>query len=1028
MWNRRFFVLPLVLMLACFRSDAAEAQRDGFRFRVAEGYELTKIAGEDLVTRPTVCDWDDQGRLVVVSSAGAEDSVREQLETKPHSVLRLIDDDGDGVFDRRIVAAQDLSFYSGVLCHGNDIFVSAPPSVWKLTDADGDGICESREVWHDGGTVTYCANDLHGPYLGPDGWIYWCKGAFGKQTHRLTDGTTVVSEAAHILRKRPEGGRVEIVTSGGMDNPIELAFLGNGEKFFTSTFLQHPADGRRDGIAHAVHGSVFGKIHRVIDDLPRTGDVMPVMTHLGPAAPSGLMRRRFGSDPGDVLVCAQFNLRRLSQHTLIADGATYRTLDTDLVTCDRLDFHPTDVIEDFDGSVVFLDTGDWYDLCCPSSGAEGKRSPGGVYRLRRVDAERSKRIAIDWADTDAEAAVAKLNDPSFVVRDRASDWLVDHPAESVPALRRALRRSPLTAAVASRIAWVSARIGGTEAIELFEWLLDDDRSPEVHHATLMAAMHAGELAPRRVGELLVSSPDAGVRRAAAEWTGRHGNEDDVADLMTVVARSDAGDRVLQHSLRYALIRLDRPDALVEYLAESRSTAEKLAALTVLGQIAPTRVASADAFRLLQNDDEQLQRLAAETLARGTNRSEEHVDALIKIWKRSPAGSSLRTQVAAILAARIDQPEVNGRVLDTLNEPVGHRESLQLVASIPITTIPAGWDRPLDRMIDSADRETKLQLADWLSEAELDPSDHRRTTDRWIDSASDERSALIDRLRFAAAIPAGVPADRHGLSGVLVDALSAAGDGRVSSLAGRVVRRLPIDRHAAEELLNRLNDATTSVFPTMVAAIAGSGETAAGRLLRRLPEYKVARTLPKEFLVNVFDRYDSFSERAEQVAEELSRPPADVAHTLSTLMSELPPGDMVRGMRIFHGEKSACGKCHRFGYVGGRIGPELTRIGRTRSRSNLLEAIVYPSAHLAQGYRSVRILTVDGAVFNGLVQSETSEELELATGIDGSIKIRKDQIEIRQDSDTSIMPAGLDGSMTKQELADVLELLSEFRKR
>ena len=354
-------------------------------FLVRDGYRFEKIADAGLVTRPTVADWDDKGRLVVMESAGAVGSVEKQLEDTPHTLVRLEDVDGDGTFDRRIVAAENLSFYSGVLCDGKDIYVSAPPCILKLTDEDGDGVCESRSVWHDGGTLTYCANDLHGPYAGPDGWLYWCKGAFGEQRHQLGDGEHLVSKAAQILRKRKSGGPVEIVTSGGMDNPIELVFLPNGERFFTSTFLQHPSGGKRDGIAHAVHGSVFGKRHHVIDGLPRTGELMPVMTHLGPAAPSGLARLRFGNRDENVLVCAQFNLHKVSQHTLKPSGATYSTTDQDLVSSKRLDFHPTDVIEDADGSLIILDTGDWYDLCCPSSGFEGKRSPGGIYRLQRDD-------------------------------------------------------------------------------------------------------------------------------------------------------------------------------------------------------------------------------------------------------------------------------------------------------------------------------------------------------------------------------------------------------------------------------------------------------------------------------------------------------------------------------------------------------------------------------------------------------------------------------------------------------------------
>ncbi len=126
---------------------------------------------------------------------------------------------------------------------GRDILVSAPPVIWKLTDADGDGVCEDREVWFDGQTVTNCANDLHGPYLGRDGWVYWCKGAFGKQTHTLLDGRVMESSAAHIFRRKHSDGPIEPIITGGMDNPVEVAFTPEGEKFLPVPSCNIPAAG-----------------------------------------------------------------------------------------------------------------------------------------------------------------------------------------------------------------------------------------------------------------------------------------------------------------------------------------------------------------------------------------------------------------------------------------------------------------------------------------------------------------------------------------------------------------------------------------------------------------------------------------------------------------------------------------------------------------------------------------------------------------------------------------------------------------
>src|SRR5438128_1634212 len=65
------------------------------------------------------------------------------------------------------------------------------------------------------------AADIHGPFLGPDGWFYWTDGRHG---HRIDqpDGSRSEGNAARVFRSRPDGTQVEVVCGGGMDNPVEI--------------------------------------------------------------------------------------------------------------------------------------------------------------------------------------------------------------------------------------------------------------------------------------------------------------------------------------------------------------------------------------------------------------------------------------------------------------------------------------------------------------------------------------------------------------------------------------------------------------------------------------------------------------------------------------------------------------------------------------------------------------------------------------------------------------------------------------
>ncbi len=283
--SQTLMLVGCLVLNACLASHSVaqtHAVRVGdYQFTIPVGMRIEPVATEELTTWPIVVDWDQQGRLLVVESGGVSKPIVEHNKQLLHRVVRLDDQNQDGIFDKRTVVAKDLPFMEGVLCVGNDLLVSAPPNIYRLIDADGDGVCEDRQIWFDGQTITGCANDLHGPYMGRDGWIYWCKGAFAEQQHDLLNGQRLTTTAAHIFRRRLSGGAIEPVMTGGMDNPVEVAIIPEGERFFTSTFLHNPGNGLRDGVAHAVYGGVHGKQHAVLDGHVRTGELMPVLVDLG---------------------------------------------------------------------------------------------------------------------------------------------------------------------------------------------------------------------------------------------------------------------------------------------------------------------------------------------------------------------------------------------------------------------------------------------------------------------------------------------------------------------------------------------------------------------------------------------------------------------------------------------------------------------------------------------------------------------------------------------------------------------------
>src|SRR5262249_42712039 len=144
-------------------------------------------------------------------------------------------------------------------------------------------------------------------------------------------------------------------------------------------------------LMHFVEGGVYPKPHPAVVEFKRTGPLMPVMSKFARIAPAGLMQYcslSFGREYQGNLFSAQFNPHRIQRHILIREGATFRTQDEDFVTSSDPDFHPTDVLEDADGSLLILDTGAWYVDACPLSRISKPDRVGAIYRIRKAGALR----------------------------------------------------------------------------------------------------------------------------------------------------------------------------------------------------------------------------------------------------------------------------------------------------------------------------------------------------------------------------------------------------------------------------------------------------------------------------------------------------------------------------------------------------------------------------------------------------------------------------------------------------------------
>lgn len=1032
------------LLVICFQlpCESAVAQRrmrdvelEGRSFSLPEDLELELAAKPPLIERPIHAAFDERGRLYVTESSGTNDPVATQLKEKPHRIWRLSDTDDDGVFDERTLFADNMMFPEGALWFRGSLYVTAPPQIWKLTDRDDDGRADHREVWFDGKTLTHCANDLHGPFLGRDGRFYWCKGAFAEQSYERPDGSNWSTRASHIFRCRPDGRDFEAVMTGGMDNPVEVVFTWSGERIFNTTFLQHPANGKRDGLIHAIYGGLYGKSHGVLEGHPRTGPLMPVMTHLGAAAPSGLAMLESesrGSLVRGTLLVTLFNMHKVTQHALVKDDASFTTVNADLLVCDDLDFHPTDVLEDADGSVLVIDTGGWYKLCCPTSQLWKPDVTGAIYRIKSNQVEKQfddpRGLKLDWNDATSKILVQRLFDRRPAVRFRAMDELALRGPDSVPALERAWRQS-IPSFLRLHVIWTLTRIDSPAARSLVQSALFEE-DPAVRQA----ALHSISLWRDRTAKYSVAAAlrdrEAPVRRAAAEAIGRIGDRSHVGELLKQL-ETDL-PRIREHSLIYALIEIGASEDTRKGLA-SKSPRVRKAALIALDQMRNSDLTRDDVLPLLEDPARRVREAAWDVAQRRQWGAEVVASRLRRVAETdSPLADQEWQELLQRVSQTVNQSAVQtalSNVLDRRSLPARYRiEIARLAASSRLLKLPSQWEDWViqELQAESPDKALVESIVDLLRSVKELP--------RSIELLKEiGQLTTLETLPVAARLKA--TEIRLAMEGRITDeefdlacrSLVFASPAPHRSIASGIVTQATTDARI-ESLIRVIPEVTAVELSVIIDAL---DEVAAKpqqeRLYASLMRQPATRSLDAERIKRLFDNAEP--ELADGVARLLSEIESIDQERLDRIRRVerlIESGDVRRGQEIFHGSKAACASCHALGYLGGDIGPDLTRIGGIRSERDLLESILMPSATFVRSYEPTTIITIDGRVFTGVIRNETERYVELVINQEKTERVYRNRIEERQPGAVSIMPAGLDEQFTDQELADIVKFLKEAR--
>jgi putative heme-binding domain-containing protein len=143
----------------------------------------------------------------------------------------------------------------------------------------------------------------------------------------------------------------------------------------------------------------------------------------------------------------------------------------------------------------------------------------------------------------------------------------------------------------------------------------------------------------------------------------------------------------------------------------------------------------------------------------------------------------------------------------------------------------------------------------------------------------------------------------------------------------------------------------------------------------------------------------------------------------------PPerGDATKGEQTFWAkDRGNCGQCHMVGARGGRLGPNLTRIGAARSVAALEREIRRPAEVIPVGYETITVATKSGRKIRGLRKNEDTFSVQVMTGAEDLLSFDKKDVEVTAESDRSLMPAYGADRLNDAELADLVRYLRSLR--
>jgi putative membrane-bound dehydrogenase-like protein len=978
-------------------------------------------------------------------------------------IHRIRDTDGDGLADESRILIENFNanpsydIAGGLLYHEGDLIVGVAPGVYRLRDDNRDGEIDRQIPISEGYNIhpAFGGHGISGVTMGPDGRFYWEVGDMGFNVVDKTGRRWPYPNQGAVLRSNPDGTDFEVFATG-IRNLQEFSFDEHGNlisvdndgdhqgEFERLVYIPNGSDsGWRSNWQYGKYTDAKNNRYNVWMDeemfKPRfEGQAAHIIPPVAPwhAGPSGMVynpgtalseewRKHFmvSSFPGAPAGA------RIYAFTLKEEGAGF-ALDNEKVLLRGILTVGMKIGPD--GALYLTD---WV------TGWDSKNS-GRLWKLDSpkeagtpVRKEVQSLLAADFAARSAGDLSTLLRHADMRVRQKSQFELV----------RRGDAQTLLTAARdrGDRLARIHglwglgqlARKDAQQGSHLAAFLKDDDPEIRAQGAKMIGDVRHAPSAAALVPVLKDAAPRP--RFFAAEALGRLEYKPAVGQLVEMLAENNDRDVYLRHAASLALSRIGDSNA-ISALAQHPSRGVRIAAVVALRRLRNPELAkfltdadegvATQAARAI-NDDGGIQAAIpalAQVLGERRFTNEPIIRRAINANLRVGSNDAV-ARVAAFAADAARPEEMRAEAINVLGvwiepSPLDRVDGMYIGQPQPArdgAAARAAVERLFATLAKSdATPAIKIALAEAAGNLGVTTVTPTLLAQVRSDPSAEVRLAALTALQAVKA---------PNMDSVMRTALGDS-DPSVRRAALSILPTLPLsDAAKVQHLEAVIKSGSITEQQGAFEVLARLKTAAAYQSLGAYLDQLVAGKLAPELQIDLVDAVQAGASKSLQArlgAYQKSR-------NADTLLDAFRPallrgGQPARGREVYTDNAAAgCPRCHSLGGRGADVGPNLSNIGATLQREQILQALLEPNARIAPGFGTVSMKLKNGKQIDGTLREETDTHVVILTGTPPvEQRILKTEIASRSDPVSAMPPMGQ--LLKPKELRDLVEFLSRLK--